>query len=111
MEGIPKWVYPFKFFLTSLLGKRLQYFVELHQKIGVKKMAKLGNFETPTGAKGNVFEIGSWGSLILGSMIMILTFGIGEHFAARIQGKVPTTQVTQPWQTPVVNNTPQKITL
>jgi hypothetical protein len=74
-------------------------------------LAKLGNFETPTGSKGNVFEIGSWGSLILGSMIMVLTFGIGEHIASRVQGKVPMTSVSNPFPPQVVNNTPQKITL
>lgn len=75
-------------------------------------MAKLGEFKTPAGGSGNVFEIGSWGSMILGSMVMILTFGIGEHLASRVQGRVPSTQVTQPWQSPApVSNIPQKITL
>lgn len=75
-------------------------------------MAKLGNFEAPTGAKGNIFDVGDWGSMILGSVVLLVTFGIGEHFASKITGKVPGTQITQPWQTPApISNAPQKITL
>jgi hypothetical protein len=75
-------------------------------------LAKLGSFETPTGAKGSIFDIGDWGSLILGSMMLLVTFGIGEHFANKITGKVPSATVTQPWATPApLSNTPQKITL
>lgn len=78
----------------------------------MRKLAKLGNFETPAGGKGNLFDIGSWGGMILGSMVMILTFGIGEHIASRIQGRVPATQVTQPWQSvPAPQIGQQKITL
>jgi hypothetical protein len=97
--------------LTTLLDLLVEFTLVNFIK-EVFLMAKLGNFETPAGNKGNIFEISSWGGMILGAMVMILTFGIGEHFAKAIQGRVPATQVTQPWNTPApVSNAPQKITL
>lgn len=74
-------------------------------------MAKLGNFEAPTGAKGNIFDIGDWGSMVLGSMMLLITFGIGQHFAQKVTGRVPGATIEQPWTPAVVNNTPAKITL
>lgn len=75
-------------------------------------MAKLGNFEAPTGAKGNIFDIGDWGSMILGTVMLLVTFGIGEHFASKVTGKVHSAQITNPFPAPVpVSNTQQKITL
>jgi hypothetical protein len=75
-------------------------------------LAKLGTFESPTGAKGNVFNISDWGSMILGSFMLLITFGIGQAFAQRISGKIPGSSIEQPWTTPTpVATTPQKITL
>lgn len=75
-------------------------------------MAKLGNFESPTGAKGNVFDIGDWGSMILGTVMLLVTFGIGEHFANKLTGKVPAASISNPFPPQVpVSTAPQKITL
>lgn len=75
-------------------------------------MAKLGNFEAPTGAKGNVFDIGDWGSMILGTFMLLVTFGIGEHFYSKVSGRVPGSSISNPFPAQVpVSNTPQKITL
>lgn len=75
-------------------------------------MAKLGNFEAPTGAKGNVFNIGDWGSMILGTVMLLVTFGIGEHFASKVTGRVHSAQITNPFPAPTpVSTAPTKITL
>jgi hypothetical protein len=75
-------------------------------------LAKLGSFEAPTGAKGNIFDIGDWGSMILGTVMLLVTFGIGEHFANKITGKVPGASISNPFppQAPI-STAPQKITL
>lgn len=41
-------------------------------------MAKLGDFNTPTNSKGNVFDIMDWLSAILGAFFLLMTFGIGQ---------------------------------
>lgn len=75
-------------------------------------MAKLGNFESPSGAKGNVFDIGDWGSMILGAFMLLFTFGIGEHFYQKVTGRVHSAQITNPFPAPTpVSTTPTKITL
>ncbi|MDP4170146.1 MAG: hypothetical protein Q8906_06005 [Bacillota bacterium] len=76
-------------------------------------MAKLGNFEAPTGSKGNIFNVGDWGSMILGSFMLLFTFGIGQAFFQKVTGKyVHSAQIEQPWTTPTpIAATPQKITL
>lgn len=76
-------------------------------------MAKLTDFQTPTGAKGNLFSPGDWGSLILGSAVLFLTVGVGQHIAGKVQGRVPDTQINNPFppQAPVAAPAPQKITL
>lgn len=41
-------------------------------------MAKLGDFTNPlSGSKGNVFNIGQMGSMIIGVVAMLAAFGIG----------------------------------
>jgi hypothetical protein len=83
-----------------------------HSIKGVFSLAKLGQFESPTGAKGNVFDISDWGSMILGSFMLLLTFGIGQAFAQKVTGKVTSAQIEQPWSTPApISNAPAKITL
>jgi hypothetical protein len=76
-------------------------------------LAKLGNFESPTGAKGNITNVGDWGSMILGSFMLLITFGIGQAFAQKVTGKaLHSAQIEQPWSTPTpIAATPQKITL
>jgi hypothetical protein len=69
-------------------------------------MAKLGDFQTPTGAKGNVFRISDIGSLVLGAIVLIFTFAAGQNLASKLNGKAPFLdgQVEQPWKSPVVAN-------
>lgn len=62
----------------------------------------LGNFTTPTGAKGNIFSIGDLGSLVLGAIVLILTFAMGQNLAGKLGGKVPgmDSTIEQPWISP-----------
>lgn len=74
----------------------------------------LGDFTTPTGTRGNVFSIESWGSMILGTVVLIVTFSMGQHFADKLQNKMPRADLTpeQPWKSPApVSAAKQKITL
>lgn len=75
---------------------------------------KLGDFKTPTGASGNIFNVSDWLSLVVGAIVLIITFATGQHLAGKLQGKIPgvDAQIEQPWTTPqpvAVGNT--KITL
>lgn len=75
---------------------------------------KLGDFQTPTGASGNIFNISDWASLIVGAIVLIITFATGQHLANKMGGKLPgvDTQIEQPWVSPVpVAQGKQKITL
>lgn len=69
-------------------------------------MAKLGDFKTPTGASGNVLNPMDWLSFIVGAMVLIITFAVGQNFANKLGNKLPIdTTVEQPWQgTPIVIN-------
>jgi hypothetical protein len=75
---------------------------------------KLGDFQTPTGASGNIFNISDWASLIVGAIVLIVTFATGQHLANKIQGKVPGVDATieQPWASPApIVQSKQKVTL
>lgn len=62
-------------------------------------MAKLGQFQTPTGAKGNIFSLDSWVSMIVGAVVLIVTFAIGQDLAKKIGGVAPVdTTVDRPWK-------------
>ena len=77
-------------------------------------MAKLGNFQTPTGASGNVFNPGDWLGLIMGAIVLIVTFAAGQNLAGKLGSKLPIdTTVDQPWQSPIVPkpNDRQKVVL
>lgn len=52
-------------------------------------MAKLTDFQTPTGAKGNLLDPSSWLALILGSAVLLITFAMGQNVASKISGRVP----------------------
>lgn len=52
-------------------------------------MAKLTDFTTPTGAKGNILDISSWSQMILGSMVLLATFAIGQNFLNKASSKIP----------------------
>lgn len=63
---------------------------------------KLGQFQTPTGAKGNVFDPTSWLSLIVGAIVLIITFALGQNLANKIGTSVPGIdgQIDRPWSRP-----------
>lgn len=50
---------------------------------------KLGEFQTPTGAKGNILNPGDWLSLLIGAVVLFLTVAMGQRMAAGIGGKFP----------------------
>jgi hypothetical protein len=52
-------------------------------------VAKITDFKTPTGASGNLFDITSWTSMILGTVVLLATFGIGQNIASKLNGKGP----------------------
>lgn len=52
-------------------------------------MAKLTDFKTPTGTKGNILNPGDWISLILGGVVLIFTFAASQNVAKLVGGKVP----------------------
>jgi hypothetical protein len=66
-------------------------------------MAKLTQFTTPTGGKGNILNPMDWLGYILGAMVLIITFAVGQNFANKVGGRVPGVDATieQPWKSPV----------
>lgn len=67
-------------------------------------MAKLGEFKTPTGGSGNVLNPMDWLAYIVGAVVLIITFAMGQNFANKIGGKVPGIDATieQPWKSGAV---------
>lgn len=63
-------------------------------------MAKLGDFKTPTGGSGNVLNPMDWVAYIVGAMVLIITFAMGQNFANKLGGRIPgvDSQIEQPWQ-------------
>lgn len=59
-------------------------------------MAKLTEFTTPTGAKGNLFSPSSWVSLIIGTVVFLLTFALGQHALQKIGNKIPVNTTIDP---------------
>ena len=79
-------------------------------------MAKLGDFKTPTGASGNLLNPMDWLSFILGAVVLIITFAMGQNFANKLGGKIPglDSTIEQPWKSdiPVVSsNTKSRVVL
>ena len=62
-------------------------------------MAKLGDFKAPTGASGNILNPMDWLSFILGAMVLIITFAMGQNFAKKLGATIPGIdgQPEQPW--------------
>lgn len=72
---------------------------------------KLTDFTTPTGVKGNILNIGQLWSLMLGTLVLIVTFAMGQNLANKVSGRVPMVDSTieQPWKSEVqATNTRQK---
>lgn len=64
-------------------------------------MAKLGDFKTPTGGTGNVLNPMDWLAYIVGAVVLIITFAVGQNFANKLGGRLPVdTQIDQPWTSP-----------
>jgi hypothetical protein len=63
-------------------------------------MAKLGDFKTPTGASGNILNPMDWLAFIVGAMVLIITFAMGQNFAQKLGAKIPGVDSTieQPWK-------------
>lgn len=81
-------------------------------------MAKLGEFKTPTGGSGNVLNPMDWVAYIIGAMVLIITFAMGQNFANKLGGRIPgvDSSIEQPWSSPPVvlqqqNNGVQKVRL
>jgi hypothetical protein len=65
-------------------------------------VAKLGDFKTPTGSSGNIFNVGDWLSLVIGAIVLIITFAMGQNVANKLGKKLPVdTTIDQPWANPV----------
>jgi hypothetical protein len=66
-------------------------------------MAKLGEFKTPTGATGNLLNPMDWLSLVLGAIVLIITFAMGQNFASKLGGKIPgiDSTIEQPWKSDI----------
>ncbi len=50
---------------------------------------KWGDFVTQTGLKGNIFNPNDWVKMILGGVVLIITFAASQNLAKKIGGKVP----------------------
>lgn len=69
-------------------------------------MAKLTDFKTPTGVSGNLFDVSSWLGLIVGTVVLFITFGLGQKLAQGLNGKIGIdTNIEQPWQNPMAQQT------
>lgn len=65
-------------------------------------MANMTEFQTPTGAKGNILNPRDWVSLILGGFMLLATFGIAQNVARGVTNKLPMidTNIERPWTNP-----------
>lgn len=60
---------------------------------------KLGDFTTPTGAKGNVFSLGSWMDLVLGVIVFLVVVATGQ----RVVQAIPANKVIDTRIEPLTN--------
>lgn len=67
-------------------------------------MAKITDFETPMGTKGNILKPGTWIPLILGSLVLLVTFSAAEKAGKFVSGKVPLLNSSPTY--PFASNTP-----
>lgn len=54
------------------------------------------DFTTPSGTKGNLTSIGDITSMIIGVMIFLLTFGIGQKLFNKVEAVIPYDQKISP---------------
>lgn len=67
-------------------------------------MAKITDFETPMGTKGNILKPSTWVPLILGSLVLLITFSAAEKAGKLVSGKIPLINANP--TNPFVSNTP-----
>lgn len=68
----------------------------------MKDVAKLTNFTTPTGQKGNILDPKDWMSMILGVMVLLVTFALGQKFTGVLGEKASfvDTSIEKPYDDP-----------
>jgi hypothetical protein len=61
--------------------------------------ANITEFQTPTGAKGNILNPRDWIGLILGGFMLLATFGIAQNVARTVTNRFPIvdTNIEKPW--------------
>lgn len=52
-------------------------------------MAKLGDFQTPTGQRGNLLSPKTWLGLILGALALMISFGVASVLYGKVKRAVP----------------------
>jgi hypothetical protein len=52
-------------------------------------MAKITDVQTPFGASGNILSPSSWLQMILGVVMFLIVFAIGQNVKDRIGSKLP----------------------
>jgi hypothetical protein len=52
-------------------------------------MAKMTEFVTPTGARGNLLSPSSWIQMILGVIVFLVAFAIGQNITQKASSKLP----------------------
>jgi hypothetical protein len=69
-------------------------------------MAKLTDFKTPTGVSGNLFDLKSIWGLVLGTIVLLFTFSMGQNLAKVVSGRVPAFDTTpeRPYAVPPTQN-------
>lgn len=73
-------------------------------------MAKLTDFVTPTGQKGNLLSPSSWVQMILGVIVFLVAFAIGQNIKEKASARLPFDTTIDPIikQAPVVSGAPMK---
>lgn len=76
-------------------------------------MAKLTDFETPTGVKGNLLNPTDLLKMVLGGFVMIFTFAAAQNLAGKVSSRVPAidTTIEKPYRDPQPTNTSRKVVL
>jgi hypothetical protein len=66
----------------------------------------VGDFQTPTGAKGNLFNLKDMWGLILGGFVLLFTFATAQNLARKASDRFPMldTSVENPIATAVRSN-------
>lgn len=66
----------------------------LYKSLGGIGLAKITDFTTPLGVKGNLLSVSSWLNVILGAVVLIIGFAIGQTATGWIGRKVPAIDTT-----------------